>query len=122
MKKRIERDDSDAGIEGDMIQESWTLDEVRQRALDLDKKFEPNRKIADRLTEDLAQNGVVVLFTPDEVKYAVSMGAIPKEYESDLMNLVNPKGLNDIAFIPAVSVDIMQRNKLIGWFLSNNRC
>lgn len=101
---------------------AWTLDEVRQRALSLGKAFEPNPEIVDRVSDDLSKNGVIVLFTPDEVNEVISMGAVPEEMKEGLINLVSPEGLNDIAIIPAGAIEEAQRQKLVEWFLTNNRC
>lgn len=116
------RDNSDAGLEGDLMGKPWTIDEVRTRALSLGKTFKPNAEIIDQLAGDLATNGVIVLFTVDEVKSAVSKGAIPKEYEGDLVSLVDQNGLNDIAVIPAGAIEDAKRQKFVDWFLTNNRC
>lgn len=116
------RDDSDAGMAGEFIGGPWTIDEVRERALSLGKKFEPNSEIADRLADDLSKKGVVVLFTPEDVKAAISIGAVQKEVEENLMNLVKPEGLNDIAVIPMEAVEKSKRTEFELWFLANNRC
>lgn len=116
------RDDGDAGIAGELMKQPWTINEVRQRALSLGKRFEPNQDIADRLADDLATNGVIVLFTKEEVTTAVSMGAVPKEYEDGLINLVDPTNFNDVAVIPVRLIKEAQRQRIINWFVSNNRC
>ncbi len=120
--KETNRDDSDAGLTADLQRVPWTVEEVQQRALNLGKLFNPNPEIADRLKSDLANGQVVVLFTADDVRFAISAGAVPKEYEDDLVNLVSQQGLNDIAVVPAVSANAEQNQKLNTWFLSNSRC
>lgn len=120
--EKFSRTDSDAGVTGDLMPKPWTVNEVKTRALGLGKKFEPNRQIADRLESDLSNYKVIVLFTPEEVDSAIKQGFIAPELRSDLVNLVGIEGLNDIAVIPAKAVEASQRQKLVEWFLTNNRC
>ena len=117
-----DREGSDAGVTGDLISKPWTLDEVRRRAETLGKSFNPNRKNADRLESDLAENGVIVLFTEADVKAAVELGAVAEDEEENLIELVSPEGYNDIVLLPAVSPEQDQNQRLIDWFLTNNRC
>lgn len=121
-REKFSRTDSDAGVTGDLIRKPWTVGEVRTRALILGKKFEPNPQITDRLESDLANSNIIVLFTPEEVESAIEKGFIPEGLRSDLVNLVSPEGLNDVAVIPAEAVEAKQRNKIVEWFLTNNRC
>jgi len=116
------RFDSDAGVTADLENKPWTLDEVRRRAEMLGKTFKPNKKIADGLNSDLAENGVVILFTEDDVLSAIELGVVSKDEEENLINLVSPDGYNDVVLIRANSMERDQNERLIEWFLTNNRC
>lgn len=89
------RDDNNSGYTPDI----WTITGMQEIALELGKEFSPAPEIADRLEKDLS-NGAMVLFTQEEVIQAVELGLIPIEYRDDLLDLVNPNGINDIAVIP----------------------
>ena len=119
----INRDDSDAGLtEVPVVLRSWTLDEVRDKAVRMGKQFLPNTEIAERLKDDLASNRVIVLFSPEDVSDVISGGLIIGEMEEYLLNLVSDDKLNDVAVITAETVEAEKREQLIEWFLTNNRC
>lgn len=103
------RDDSDAGVEGDLeltpsFLRNWTLEEVRQQAIELGKSFEANLEIADRVENDLLQ-GAQVFFSPEEVDQAVEAKLIPKDLQDVMRDLVSPEGKNDIAIVPSGAVE-----------------
>ncbi len=120
--QRRGRENSDAGIEADLMRRPWTLNEVKTRALSLGKKFEPNAEIVGRLQNDLSNSNVVVLFTSEDVKSAIEKGFLPVELESQLVDLVSAEGLNDVAVIPVGTIDARQQKQAAEWFLTNNRC
>lgn len=116
------RDDSDAGIAGDLGPETtkkslarkWTLEEVSEVARAMGKKFQPNPSMVDRLKTDLA-SGALVLFTPEQVNQAIELGLVPTELKEDLSKVVDEEGDNDIIVI---NQDDMKQWKVKQLFLS----
>ncbi len=113
------RDDSDAGITGELIREPWTVEGVKTRAQALGKPFNINEEIADRLEKDLA-NGALVLFSTDDVTRAVEAGFVPEKDMEGLARLVGE--LNDIAIIPPPSGADPNLEELSARFLFQSGC
>lgn len=84
-----------------MERKIWQRDEIKETALGMGKKFEPNPEIVSRLDKDLS-DGALVLFTEDDVNKAIADNLVPSEWKDGLLNLVN--NLNDIAVIPIESL------------------
>ena len=96
------RDDSDAGLAGELDPTAWTTDLVKARARELGKPFVPSPDIAGQVEADLAA-GALVLFTQDEVESAIMDGRIPGDWRDDLVSLVTER--NDIAVIPQGAIE-----------------
>jgi hypothetical protein len=96
-----------AGVVADLdnLSKTWSIDEVRERALCLGKDFQPAEDIKVRLEADLA-NGALVLFTPEDINTAIEYGRIPAELEDNLIDLITNQ--NDIAVIPSGVVEECQ--------------
>jgi len=117
------RDDSDAGIAGELM--GWSLAYIEEMAGRLGKQFKPNPEIAGQLQTDL-ENGALVLFDEVDVAKAFQFGAVTMEEVPDLFNLVSKRGLNDIGIIPAQFVSdrvaTVDKRNLVAWLLTNRSC
>ncbi len=89
---------------------TWTICGLRDAMTQLGKPFTPAEEIKDRLEGDLA-DGVLVLFTKEDVQTVVNRGTVPRSYESALVELVEDK--NDAAVIPGERVE--------EWYIMANR-
>lgn len=93
----------------------WTIETLRARAIELEKPFNPNPEITDRLETDLAA-GAIVLFTEEEVEEAIKNGQIPEEWRQGLTCLVKEK--NDIAIIPKGAVEAWRQQQMTRMMLT----
>ncbi|HUD18924.1 MAG TPA: hypothetical protein VMR81_00570 [Patescibacteria group bacterium] len=117
------RDDSDAGIAGELM--GWSIKDIEQKALRMGKQFKPNPEIINRLQTDL-DSGAIVLFDEVDVAKAFQYGIVALEEVPDLFNLVGIKGLNDVGIIPpqivSERIDPARKGALVSWLLTNQSC
>lgn len=111
------RDVDDAGLEGSLM---WTVERVQNTARYLGKTFTIENEMIAKLNSDLESQSMIVIFTPEEVKEAVTAGYLSKNRGDELTNLVSEKGQNTVALIPLSSIETSKRSEAYGWFLGNS--